>query len=189
MPLNVHPATLPDVLRITLNRFTDARGFFIETYNARDMADVGIRDLFVQDNYSRSINTGTIRGLHFQSPPHAQAKLVRVAHGKILDVAVDIRRGSPTYGQHTTVILSADMDELLYVPIGFAHGFCTLDPNTEVHYKVSAPYAPTHDGGILWNDPSLGIAWPDVSAHAVVSDKDARLPLLHKFVSPFEYMG
>lgn len=187
MTLTVHKTALPDVLRITLNRFSDSRGYFIETYNARDLATIGIMDAFVQDNYSRSTKPGTIRGLHFQSPPYAQAKLVRVARGRIVDVAVDIRRGSPTYGGHVAVPLSSDIDEILYIPPGFAHGFCTTEPDTEVHYKVSAAYSPTNDGGILWNDPSLNINWPDVAQNAIVSDKDLKLPLLQKFISPFDY--
>lgn len=189
MPLTIQKTSLPDVLRITLHRFADARGYFIETYNVRDMADIGVRDVFVQDNYSRSVKPGTIRGLHFQSPPYAQAKLVRVARGRIIDVAVDIRRGSPTYGQHVAVPLSSDIDEMLYIPVGFAHGFCTIEPDTEVHYKVTAGYAPTHDGGILWNDPNLGIAWPDIVKNAIVSDKDLKLPMLKNLTSPFDYAG
>lgn len=180
---------LPNLVRIMLNRFTDKRGYFMETYNSQDLADVGILDMFVQDNYSRSIKPGTIRGLHFQSPPYAQAKLVRVARGHIIDVAVDIRRGSPTYGQHVAVPLSSDIDEMLYIPAGFAHGFCTTEPDTEVHYKVTAPYAPAHDGGILWNDPDLGIAWPDIVTNAIVSDKDSKLPMLKNLTSPFDYAG
>ncbi len=187
MTLTVHPTALPDILRITLNRFTDPRGYFIETYNAHDLAMIGIMETFVQDNYSRSYNAGTIRGLHFQSPPMAQAKLVRVIRGRIMDVAVDIRRGSPTYGQHVEIPLSSDIDEVLYIPPGFAHGFCTIEPDTEVQYKVSAAYSPPHDGGILWNDPSLNIDWPNVPQNAIVSEKDSKLPLLQKFVSPFDY--
>ncbi len=187
MAVTVHKTSLPDIIRITLNRFVDSRGYFIETYSARDLARLGIMDNFVQDNYSRSIHPGTVRGLHFQSPPYAQAKLVRVSRGRIVDVAVDMRLGSPTYGQHVVVPMSSEVDEILYIPVGFAHGFCTIEADTEVHYKVTAPYTPTHDGGILWNDPNLGIAWPDIAATPIVSDKDLKLPMLKNLISPFQF--
>ena len=141
-------------------RFDDARGYFAETYNARQLEDAGIRDVFVQDNVSRSTNSGTFRGLHFQAPPHAQAKLVRVGRGRILDVVVDLRPSSPSYKAHICIEISSADGALLYVPKGLAHGFCTLEPDTEVVYKASAYYAPQAEGGILWSDPELGIKWP-----------------------------
>lgn len=171
---------------ITPKKFGDNRGFFSETYNAEMLAELGIRERFVQDNHSLSVEKGTVRGLHFQSPPHAQAKLVRVSRGSILDVAVDLRRGSPTYGQHVAVELSAENWHQLFIPVGFAHGFCTLAPNTELQYKVSDYYAPECDGGILWNDPALAIAWPDF-AGAQLSPKDLTLPRFEEFDTPFAH--
>jgi dTDP-4-dehydrorhamnose 3,5-epimerase len=171
-------------LLITPRKFGDARGFFSETYSASAYADAGINQTFVQDNHSLSVERGVVRGLHFQKPPHAQAKLVRVTKGAILDVAVDIRQGSATFGRHVAVTLSADNWSQLFVPIGFAHGFCTLEPNTEVQYKVTDLYAPEADAGILWNDLSLGIAWPDF-AGSQTSPKDAALPRLADITSPF----
>ncbi len=165
-------------LLVSARRFGDARGFFAETYSQRDFAALGIPDAFVQDNFSRSAAVGTVRGLHFQTAPAPQAKLVRVLKGRILDVAVDCRPGSPTRGRHISVELSADNGMMLYIPIGFAHGFATREPDTEVAYKVSGYYAPASDGGILWNDPALGIDWGVTAEHAVLSDKDRRLPTL-----------
>ena len=162
---------------ITPRRFEDGRGFFSETYSERDLKEeAGITDTFVQDNFSLSARAGTIRGLHFQRAPHAQTKLVRVNRGRIFDVAVDLRRSSPTYGKHVVVELSRDNWAQLYVPIGFAHGFCTLEADTEVVYKTSSPYAPETEGGILWSDPTLAIAWPIDPRNVTVSDKDALLP-------------
>jgi dTDP-4-dehydrorhamnose 3,5-epimerase len=158
--------------------FGDSRGFFSEVYNARALAEVGIDVTFCQDNHSLSRPAGTVRGLHFQAPPYAQDKLVRVPRGRVLDVAVDLRVGSPTYGQHVSAELSAEKWNQLFVPKGFAHGFCTLEDDTEVVYKVSAHYAPEHDFGVLWNDPALAIAWPVAAANAIVSEKDARQPRL-----------
>jgi dTDP-4-dehydrorhamnose 3,5-epimerase len=171
-------AALPGPLLIEVRRFADARGAFAETFSRRDFAALGIEEDFVQDNWSRSDTIGTIRGLHFQRPPRAQAKLVRVLRGAILDVAVDIRHGSPTFGRHVAVTLEEGDGRMLYVPEGFAHGFCTLRPATEVAYKVNEFYAPDCDGGIAWDDPALGIEWPVAPGRAVLSDKDARLPLL-----------
>lgn len=173
--------TFPDMdgpLLIEVRRFGDARGAFAETYSRRDFAALGVAEEFVQDNWSRSDLPGTVRGLHFQRPPHAQAKLVRVLRGAILDVAVDLRRSSPTFAQHVTVTLEEGDGRMLYVPAGFAHGFCTLRPGTEVAYKVTDLYAPDCDGGLAWDDPDIGIDWPVDPAAAVLSDKDARLPRL-----------
>jgi dTDP-4-dehydrorhamnose 3,5-epimerase len=170
-------------------RHGDRRGFFSETWNRATFAAAGIFCDFVQDNHSLSRATGTVRGLHFQTPPFAQAKLVRVIRGAILDVAVDIRVGSPTFARHVAVELSAANWHQLFVPEGFAHGFCTLEPDTEVLYKVSAPYAPDHDRGLRWNDPALAIAWPVSQAAAVVSDKDRAQPLLADLGPVFAWTG
>lgn len=170
-------------------RFGDARGWFMETYSEATARAAGIDVRFVQDNQSFSAFAGTIRGLHYQRPPHAQAKLVRCVRGSIVDYAVDIRRGSPTYGQHVSAKLTAEGGEQLFVPVGFAHAFVTLEPDVEVAYKVSDVYAPDCDGGIVWNDPTICIDWPLPESGAVLSDKDKILPTLAEFDSPFEYDG
>ena len=175
------------LLLVEPKKFGDHRGFFSETYNRQQLAEAGFVAEFVQDNHSFSGVEGVVRGLHFQSPPFAQDKLVRVVRGAILDVAVDIRRGSPTFGDHATVELSAANWRQLLVPAGFAHGFVTLEPDTEVVYKVTAYYAPEHDHGILWSDPALGIAWPVSPEAAVVSDKDCLQPRLADVASPFRF--
>ncbi|MDI9261078.1 dTDP-4-dehydrorhamnose 3,5-epimerase [Alicyclobacillus sendaiensis] len=167
---------LEGVFMIEPDVFEDARGFFTETYNREKFAMLGVDTEFVQDNHSYSAAAGTIRGLHYQLEPAAQTKLVRVVHGAIYDVVVDIRRQSPTFGRWVGVILSADNHRQLYVPKGFAHGFCTLVPHTHVMYKVDAHYSPEHDRGIRWDDPELGIPWP--TTKAVLSQKDAQHPLL-----------
>ncbi len=177
---------LPGVLLLETRRFTDARGVFAETWSRRDFAAVGVTDDFVQDNWSRSTARGTVRGLHFQRPPHAQAKLVRAVRGAILDVAVDLRRSSPTFGKHVAVTLEEGDGRMLYVPAGFAHGFCTLRPETEVAYKVTDVYAPACDGGVAWDDPTLAIPWPVMPQAAVLSDKDARLPRLDDLPALFD---
>jgi dTDP-4-dehydrorhamnose 3,5-epimerase len=171
---------------LTPKKVSDNRGFFSETYNAEMLAELGILERFVQDNHSLSMEKGTVRGLHYQNPPHAQAKLVRVSRGSILDVVVDIRRGSPTYGQHVAEEISAENWSQLYIPIGFAHGFCTLTPDAELQYKVSDYYSPTSDAGFLWDDADLGIAWPDF-AGTQLSPKDVALPRLADIDSPFEH--
>ena len=178
MPVQITSLAIPDVRLVVPNRFGDARGFFSETYSRRDFAAGGIADGFVQDNHSRSASTGTVRGLHYQLPPFAQGKLIRVLKGSILDVAVDIRRGSPSFGDHVAVTLTAEAGNQLYVPAGFAHGFCTLEPDTEVAYKVTDYYSREHDRGIRWNDPALGIDWPVGAEAAVLSAKDVALPML-----------
>ncbi|GEP12329.1 dTDP-4-dehydrorhamnose 3,5-epimerase [Methylobacterium gnaphalii] len=159
-------------------RHGDNRGWFSEVYRADRLAQAGIANLFVQDNQSFSAPAGTLRGLHFQTPPAAQAKLVRVLAGAILDVAVDIRRSSPTFGKYVAVRLDAEGGEQLFVPHGFAHGFCTLEPNTMVAYKVDAYYSPAHDRAIAWNDPEIGISWPVGEAEASLSAKDRAAPRL-----------
>ena len=185
--MKVHSYDIEEFLLIEPRRFHDARGFFSETYNADDLAVHGVTTGFVQDNVSLSTARGTLRGLHFQNPPLAQAKLIRVARGAIFDVAVDIRTGSPTFGRHIGVELNAENALQLFVPAGFAHGFVTLRPLTEIAYKVSAPYSSEHDRGILWSDPRLRIAWPLDEDEAVLSAKDAALPLLSEIETPFKY--
>lgn len=184
--LEVERFAIDGLLRLTPRRFGDDRGFFSEVYNRRSFAEAtGLDPVFVQDNHSRSREVGTVRGLHFQSPPFAQDKLVRVARGRVLDVAVDLRRGSATYGRHVAVELSAANWAQFWVPVGFAHGFMTLEPDTEVLYKVTAFYDPASDLGIHWRDEALAIAWPEPAAGAVVSDKDSRLGAFKDLVSPF----
>lgn len=178
---------MPEVKLVRPRRHGDARGFFMETYSQRAFAEAGIADVFIQDNHSRSEKAGTVRGMHFQSPPFAQAKLVRCTVGRLYDVAVDVRVGSPTYGRHVAAELSAENGWQIYVPAGFAHGFMTLEPGTEAQYKVTAGYSPAHDTGFIWNDPALGIAWPLPASAAVLSDKDSRLPRLADLASPFRY--
>lgn len=174
--LQVLQTEIADVKLILPRINRDHRGFFSETYNKAGLASLVAGLDFVQDNHSLSVERGVVRGLHFQIPPFAQDKLVRVIRGSVFDVAVDVRRGSPTYGKHVTRVISAvDWNQFL-VPIGFAHGFCTLEPNTEVIYKVTNYYSPEHDRGILWSDPDLGIAWPVSETEAVLSDKDRGLP-------------
>jgi dTDP-4-dehydrorhamnose 3,5-epimerase len=171
-------ATRPsDVRLIVPKRFGDDRGYFVETWNAQRFAEAGLERSWGQDNQSFSATPGTVRGLHYQLAPHAQTKLVRVLRGSILDVAVDIRRASPTFGHFVTVELSASNLHQLFVPVGFAHGFCTLEPDTIVAYKVDAFYAPDCERAIRWDDPALAIPWPDF-AGASVSGKDAAAPLL-----------
>lgn len=179
-------------------RFGDARGWFTEVYSVPVFEALGIPCTFVQDNHSLSAPAFTLRGLHFQVPPRGQDKLVRCIRGRIFDVAVDVRRGSPTYGRWVGAELSAENGHQLFIPIGFAHGFVTLEPDCEVTYKCSDTYAPAEDGGIRWDDPALmplegagaGIAWP-IPAGTVpeLSPKDTRQPLLADFDSPFPYDG
>jgi dTDP-4-dehydrorhamnose 3,5-epimerase len=174
--MDIVSLAIPDVKLITPRRVGDARGHFAETFNRRRFAEAGLAADFIQDNHSMSRPRGTVRGLHFQRAPFAQAKLVRVLRGAIFDVVLDIRAGSPTYGCHAAIELSADGGAQLLIPEGFAHGFCTTEPDTEVFYKVSRDYAPEHEGGILWNDPALGIAWPVGPDKAVLSERDRRWP-------------
>lgn len=169
-------------------RYGDARGWFTEVYSEPAFAALGIACRFVQDNHSRSVPALTLRGLHFQTPPRGQNKLVRCIRGRIFDVVVDVRRGSPTYGQWASTELSAKNGHQLFVPVGFAHGFLTLEPKCEVIYKVSDTYAPDNDRGIRWN--SVGIAWPlPEGAAPGLSAKDVKLPALAEFESPFAYDG
>jgi len=187
--VEVTPTAIHEVLCITPVRHGDSRGFFSETYNKRALEAAGVALDFVQDNFSRSAERGTVRGLHYQLPPFAQDKLLMVVRGSVLDVAVDIRRGSPTFGQHVSVELSAENGRQLLVPAGFAHGFCTLEPDTEVFYKVTNFYAPEYDRGIIWTDPELGIAWPVEPSAATLSDRDTRHPTLADQPALFEYQA
>jgi dTDP-4-dehydrorhamnose 3,5-epimerase len=178
MSVTVEALVLPDVKIVRPKKHGDARGFFSETYSRKALSDAGIDLTFVQDNHAFSAAKGTVRGLHFQTPPFAQDKLIRVTRGSIFDVAVDLRRGSPTYGRHVSAVISAEEWNQILIPVGFAHGLLTLEPDTEVLYKVTNYYAPEHDLGLLWNDPALGIAWPVAEADAILSAKDKVQPRL-----------
>jgi dTDP-4-dehydrorhamnose 3,5-epimerase len=178
---------LPGVIEITAQKFQDSRGFFSETYNHAAFLDMGIDIAWVQDNHSYSAQEGVVRGLHYQLPPFAQDKLVRVTRGRVFDVAVDIRRGSPTFGQWVGVELSAQSWNQLFVPKGFAHGFCTLAPDTEVLYKVSAAYSADRDRAIRYDDPEIGVDWHLGGKAAVVSEKDGAAPLLKDAETGFVY--
>ena len=169
---------IPEVILVTPKRHGDARGFFSETFRADTFAEAGIPGPFVQDNHAYSQQPGVLRGLHFQKPPHAQAKLVRCTQGAIYDVAVDIRQGSSTYGRYVGAELSAENGAQLYVPEGFAHGYLTLTPDCHVQYKTSAYYAPETEGGLAWDDPELGIDWPIEGLDIILSEKDKILPPL-----------
>ena len=176
--MQVQRLAIPEVMLVTPPRFGDARGFFSETYNAARFTEAGIADVFVQDNHSLSAAAGVIRGLHCQIGPHVQGKLVRCVKGAIWDVAVDIRVGSPSYGQHVAVELSAENWRQLWVPGGFLHGFCTRRPETEVIYKVTDVWNKACERGVIWDDPDLALPWPVAPGAAVLSDKDAALPRL-----------
>jgi len=183
----VEDTALEGVKVVTPDRFGDARGFFSETYNQRRWEERGLPPFrFVQDNHSLSRDVGVIRGLHFQTAPFAQDKLVRVTRGRILDVAVDIRRASPSFGRHVAVELSAENWRQLLVPIGFAHGFCTLEPDTEVIYKVTNFYSAPHDRGLAFDDPDLDISWPVAPDRVTLSDKDRRWPRLRDLSDAFD---
>jgi len=183
--LSVERLSIEAVILVKPKKFGDARGYFLESYNARAFAEAGIDVTFVQDNQSLSVQRGTIRGLHFQTPPEQQAKLVRVLKGSIFDVAVDLRRGSQTYGRWCAATLTGEGAEQVFIPRGFAHGFCTLEPDTEVAYKVDGFYAPACDAGLRWDDPDIGIDWPVGASDAILSEKDMKLPSFAGFVSPF----
>jgi dTDP-4-dehydrorhamnose 3,5-epimerase len=180
---------IPDVVVITPRRFSDDRGWFFETYSSRAFSEAIGEVTFVQDNQAFSAQRFTLRGLHFQRPPEPQAKLVRVLRGSIFDVAVDLRVGSPTYGHWVGATLTAQGGEQIFVPRGFAHGYCTLEPDTDVAYKVDGFYAPACDAGLAWNDPMLAIAWPIAPEDAILSDKDKVQPAFETFVSPFQYQS
>jgi len=176
--MNVTQTEIPDVKLLTPRKFGDERGFFSETYSRFALAEAGLHYQFQQDNHAYSAQPWVVRGLHYQVPPFAQDKLVRVTRGSILDVAVDIRRSSPTFGRFVSARISAREWNQILVPIGFAHGYCTLEPDTEVIYKVTNRYAPDHERAILWNDPKIGIAWPVRDEQAILSPKDRIAPPL-----------
>ena len=176
--MRIEETAIPGVAIIHLDRHDDERGLFCETYDSEDFRALGIETAFVLDAVSVSAKPGTVRGLHFQSPPHAQDKLVRVARGRAFDVVVDIRHGSPTFGRHTAVELAADGWRQVYIPVGFAHGFCTLEADTEIVYKLSRHHALEQAMGILWNDPDLGIDWPVSDDEAILSQRDRAFGLL-----------
>ena len=183
--MQVEQTPLSGVVVITPKKFGDDRGFFSEVFSAREFGNAVGDFTFVQDNQSLSATPGTIRGLHFQTDPHAQGKLVRVVRGRLLDVAVDIRRSSPTFGQHFAVELSVANWKQLWIPPGFAHGFCTTEPDTEVLYKTTNFYAPSHDYGLAFDDPDIGIAWPVDPGQAVLSEKDRKHPRLRDLTHAF----
>lgn len=184
--MRIERLAIADVVLIAPKIFRDERGFFSETWNAQTFVAQGLNLNFVQDNHALSVEKGTVRGLHFQLPPKAQDKLVRCTRGAILDVAVDIRRSSPTFGRHVSAVLSAENWSQLLVPKGFAHGYVTLEPNTEVIYKVTDYYSPAHDMGIAWNDPAIGINWGIEPAEARLSAKDTMQPLLADLAQAFD---
>jgi dTDP-4-dehydrorhamnose 3,5-epimerase len=185
--MDVISTEIADVKEIRPVRHRDPRGFFSEIFREDVLRRHGVDVAFVQENHSLSVARGVVRGLHFQVPPEGQAKLVRVVVGSVLDVAVDIRAGSPTYGRHVAIVLSAAEGNQLFVPEGFAHGFCTLEPNTEIVYKVNRYYSAAHDRGLSWNDPELGITWPVSGEEALLSDKDRRQPLLAELPAYYRY--
>lgn len=185
--MEIRPLAIADVKLLITKVYRDERGFFSETYSRQRMAAAGVPTEFVQDNHALSVNAGTLRGLHFQAPPHAQGKLVRVTRGAMFDVAVDIRVGSPTFGQHVSEVLSADSWKQIWIPPGFAHGYCTLEPDTEVIYKVTEYYEPASDRGLRWDDVSLGIQWPMDRSRITMSDKDRRQPHLDELAPVFFY--
>ena len=184
MPFTFKKLNIPDVILVEPHSFTDDRGFFFESFKESDFFSNGIDKKFVQDNFSHSVN-GVIRGLHFQKAPKAQAKLVTVLKGKIFDVAVDIRKNSPTYGKWVSEILSGNTHNLLYVPEGFAHGFCVISDEADVLYKVSNEYSQEHERSIIWNDPKLNIQWP--IKKPIISNKDNKLSLLENLDNDFVY--
>lgn len=185
MSLKIEELEIEDVKLVTPPRFGDARGFFSETYNAARFKEAGIEADFVQDNHSYSAPAGTVRGLHYQKPPYAQAKLVRVLRGSIIDVAVDVRPGSSTYGKWVSAKLSAENGVQIFVPRGFLHGFATLEPDTEIAYKVDNYYSKECDGAVFWNDPDLAIDWGIETGTALLSDKDREAQRFADFQSPF----
>ena len=176
--MQIEELAIPDVKLLTPRRFEDARGFFSESFNEKTWKEAGFSAHFVQDNHAYSVDKCVVRGLHFQLPPAQQDKLIRVTRGAILDEAVDIRRESPTFGQHVTAVISAENWRQIWVPAGFAHGYVTLDEHTEVIYKVTNLYAPSLDRGLRWNDPVLQIDWGIGEAEAILSEKDRKQPLL-----------
>lgn len=187
--MNIELTDLPGVVTLTPRRFSDARGWFTESWNSKTLSDAGFDLPFVQDNHSYSERKGTLRGLHYQSPPHAQDKLVRCTQGSVLDVAVDFRIGSPYFGKWIAVELSAQNGKQILVPAGFLHGFLTLEDQTEVQYKCTDLYSPVCEANIRWNDPDLGIDWGLGETEPMLSDKDVVAPFLAQITSPFTLEG
>lgn len=185
--MEIHQTGIPDLVVLTPKVHKDHRGFFLETFRTDLLKEAGLPHTYIQDNHARSEEKGVTRGLHFQLPGATQAKLVWVTRGSVFDVAVDLRKGSPTYGKHFCLILSAENFKRLLVPRGFAHGYMTLEEGTEFQYKVDAYYAPEKDSGIFWNDPALQIKWPDIPP--ILSEKDTHLPKLADFSSPFIFQN
>lgn len=186
MPFTFERCSIPDILIITPKIYPDSRGWFMETYKESEWITFGIKETFVQDNHSKS-PYGALRGLHFQKPPVAQAKLVRVIQGEIFDVAIDIRKGSPSYGQWVSATLSSENKQMLYVPVGFAHGFCVTSETAEVLYKVTEEYSHQHEEGIIWNDPEIAVPWPIRAP--ILSEKDGDYPHLKDIETPFIWKG
>ncbi len=184
MPYTLHETGIPDLKLLEPAVFGDSRGFFKELYNAQQFTDLGLRTDWVQDNLSRS-RRGALRGLHFQAPPHAQAKLVTVLEGQVVDIVVDVRTSSPTYGQSCRVELTAENHRMLYVPEGFAHGFAVLSESCLFYYKCAGLYNKASEGGLRWNDPELALDWGLPESEAIISEKDQVLPLWQEFKSPF----
>ena len=184
MSFHFEPLAIPDVIRVTPDRHGDHRGFFSETYRASAFEDAGIRDVFLQDNHARSTR-GVLRGLHYQASPQAQAKLVRVVHGEVFDVAVDLRVGSPTFGQWAGGAISGEDGVILYIPEGFAHGYVCVSERADLVYKVSNEFDAALDGGIAWDDPAIGIPWP--VENPTLSERDLSLPRLDSVTSPFQF--
>ncbi|MGE5443938.1 MAG: dTDP-4-dehydrorhamnose 3,5-epimerase [Ignavibacteriales bacterium] len=186
MPFRFRKTEVPDIVLIEPQAFEDQRGFFMETYKRSEFSSNGIPEVFVQDNYSYSVR-GVLRGLHYQRDPKGQGKLIMILKGEVFDVAVDIRKGSPTYGKWVGMGLSSENHRMLYVPVGFAHGFCVLSEEAYVLYKVTEEYVPELDRGIIWNDPKIGVYWP--IEEPIISPKDVRLPSLDMADHDFVYGG
>ena len=185
--MKAEPTSLPDVIRMTPRRFADSRGYFMETFRLASFLDaIGVNVEFVQENQSLSLKANTVRGLHFQGPPRSQGKLVRCVQGSLLDVAVDIRLGSPSFGQSVVEELSAANDRQLWIPAGFLHGFRTLEDNTVVSYRCTDTYVPEYEGSVLWNDPDLNIAW-DMKTPVSISERDREASRFEDFETPFRY--
>ena len=187
--MDIRDSSLSDVKIIDPGRHRDERGWLSEIWNPAALADIGLDIVFVQDNQSHNPRAGAVRALHFQHPPHAQGNLIVCLSGRIYDVALDLRVGSPSYGEHVGLEMHADDTRQIWIPPGFAHGYCALEPGTRVLYKLTAPFAPEASGGILWNDPALGIEWPLSGLDVMVNERDEKWPTLAAFESPFRWEG
>jgi dTDP-4-dehydrorhamnose 3,5-epimerase len=186
-PVQVEPTDLPGVVIVRTRWFEDARGSFSEVYNQADFLAAGLPSGFIQENHVVNPVAGTVRGMHFQRPPFAQAKLIRVVKGAVLDISIDIRQGSPNYGRCVAVALSSTDRNQLFIPAGFAHGYCTIEPGTEIVYRVDAPYNPEAEAGVSWDDPDLGIVWPIARERVLISERDRLLPRLAEIPAFFTY--